>query len=169
MAQKTILAVEDDGIFAAYLETVLIDLGYAVIGPVATGVDAIDRTRANEPDLILMDIDLAGEMNGIEAAHRIRSFSHVPVVYLTGHSEDPFLKQAGATGPYAYLVKPVSRKELAATIEIVLYRHALDMKLKESEERLALALRATQDGRVGLEYGDGRSHLFHPLENDAGL
>ena len=145
MAQKTIFAVEDDDIFAAYLETALTDLGYAVLGPVATGEDAIAQARANKPDLILMDIDLAGEMDGIAAADHIKSFLDVPIIYLTGHSEPSFLRQAGITAPYGYLVKPVSRQELATTIEMALYRHALDMKLKASEQRFRSLFETSRD------------------------
>jgi PAS domain S-box-containing protein len=146
MAQKAILAVEDDDLLAEYLETTLTELGYAVIGPVATGEDAIDRVRAQRLDLVLMDIKLAGEMDGIAASDHIRSLSDVPIVYLTSYSQDPLLEQAKITAPYGYLVKPVSRRELAATIEMALYRHALDMKLKASEERLKLALASSHTG-----------------------
>ena len=144
MAQ-TILAVEDDGIYADYLETVLTDLGYAVLGPVATGEDAIARAKANKPDLILMDINLAGEMDGIAAAEQIHSFSDIPLIYLTGQSDDPSLRQARITTPYGYLVKPVSRQELRATIEMALYRHGFDMRLKESEQRFRSLFETSRD------------------------
>ena len=144
MAQ-TILAVEDDEIFADYLKTVLTEKGYIVLGPVATGENAIARARANRPDLVLMDINLAGETDGIAAAEQIHSFSDVPVIYLTGHSEDPFLKEARVTAPYGYLVKPVSRQELTATIEMALYRHGLDIKLKESEQRFRSLFETSRD------------------------
>ena len=101
-----------------------------------------------------MDIALAGEMDGIAAADHIQSFSDVPIVYLTGHSRDPLLKQARVTAPYGYLVKPVSRQELAATIEMALYRHALNVKLKERMEmdvrRAAAEWRATFDSIADL-------------------
>jgi two-component system, cell cycle sensor histidine kinase and response regulator CckA len=138
MAQKTILTVEDDGIYAAYIETVLDGLGYAVLQPVATGEEAIVQAIADKPDLILMDIKLAGEMDGITAANHIKSCSDVPIIYLTSYSQDSLLEQARITTPYGYLVKPVSRQELKVTIEMALYRHALDRKLKESEEKYRL-------------------------------
>jgi PAS domain S-box-containing protein len=146
VAQKAILVVEDDDIVADYLEAALIDLDYAALEPMATGEDAIAQARAQKPDLILMDIELAGEMDGIAAADHIQSFSDVPIIYLTSLSEAPFRRQAGTTPPYGYLVKPVSRQELGATIEMALYRHALDMKLKESDERLKLALASSHMG-----------------------
>ena len=146
MAEKAILAVEDDDILAAYLETVLTDLGYAVLGPVATGKDAVAQTHARTPDLILMDIKLADEMDGIAAAQNIRSFLDVPIIYLTGCTQDPVLEQAKTAAPYGYLVKPVSKQELASTIEMALYRHALDMKVKESDSRLKSALVSARMG-----------------------
>ena len=146
MAQKTILAVEDDSAFSAYIKAVLTDLGYTVIGPAATGEDAIAQAMVRKPDLVLMDIDLAGVMNGIEAADRIRSFLDIPIIYLTGHSEAPFLKQASVTAPYGYLIKPVTRQELSVTIEMAFHRHALDAKLKDSDARLRLALASARMG-----------------------
>ncbi len=146
MPQKRILAVEDDDLFAGYLETVLAKMGYLVLPTAATGEDGVARAKAHRPDLVLMDIKLAGAMDGIEAARHIQSFCDIPIVYLTGHSDGPFLSDAKITMPYGYLVKPVTQQELAATMEMALYRHGLDMKLKESESRLALALAAAHMG-----------------------
>ena len=160
MENKTILIVEDDGILAVQLRNMLIELGYNVPEPVATGEEAIAVVTAGRsdlvspelvlselaspdlalsglilPDLILMDIKLAGEMDGITAAARIRSVADVPIVFLTGFSHDPLLQRAKTTAPYGYLVKPVSQQNLVATIEMALYKHTLDRQLKESEER----------------------------------
>ena len=146
MAQEKVLIVEDDGIVAAYLEETLIDLGYVVLEPVATGDGAVDRVKTQRPDLVFMDINLAGPMDGVTATERIHSFSDVPVVYLTSYSEESLLEKAKVTRPYGYLVKPVSPQELAATIETALYRHALDEKLRESENRLKLALASSHMG-----------------------
>jgi PAS domain S-box-containing protein len=135
MGEKTILIVEDDGIIAIDLKETLSRLGYAVLDPVATGDRAIAAATENRPDLVLMDVDLPGRLNATEASETIRANLDIPVVYLTGYSRDPLLQQAKVTAPYGYLVKPVPDRELVATIEIALYRHNLDRKLKESEER----------------------------------
>jgi signal transduction histidine kinase/ActR/RegA family two-component response regulator len=87
------------------------------------------------PDLVLMDIHLAGEMDGITAAERICSVADIPIVFLTGFSQDHLLQRAKITAPYGYLVKPASQQNLAATIEMALYKHTLDRQLKESEAR----------------------------------
>lgn len=138
MAHERILIVEDDGILAAHLENTLTELGYEVLEPAATGEGAVDKVRTLEPDLVIMDIDLSGSVDGISATECIHSFSDVPVVYLTGYSQDPLLQDAKITAPYGYLVKPAPTREIAATIEMALYRHNLDTKLKESERKYRL-------------------------------
>lgn len=140
MAGETILVVEDDGILATHLQDMLTRCGYIVPEPVATGEAALAVTEALLPELVLMDIYLAGPMNGVAAAQQIYTRFDIPVIYLTAFSTEALLHQAKITTPYGYLVKPVSERELLATLEMTLYRHRLDRRLKNSEERLALAL-----------------------------
>ena len=140
MTGKTILIVEDDGIIAARLHDMLTRVGYTTPEPVASGEAAVAAVAATAPDLVLMDIALAGAMNGITAAEHIRVEYNVPIVYLTAYSQTAQLERAKATYPYGYLIKPVTERELVATVEMALQRHALDRRIKKSEERLALAL-----------------------------
>ena len=140
MAGKTILIVEDDGIIAARLHDILTRFGYRVPEPMASGEAAVAAVAAAVPDLVLMDIELAGAINGVTAAEHIRVEFDVPIIYLTAYSQAAQLERAKATYPYGYLIKPVAERELLATLEMALHRHALDRRLKESEERLALAL-----------------------------
>jgi signal transduction histidine kinase/DNA-binding response OmpR family regulator len=150
MEKKTILIVEDDAIIAFNLRNTLIGLGYSVPEPVAAGAAAIAAVTAVRsgplspdllspdlilPDLILMDIQLAGDMDGITAAEHIRLAVDVPIVFLTSYAQDPLLQRAKTTEPYGYLIKPASSRELAAVIEMALYKHVLDRKLRESEDR----------------------------------
>jgi signal transduction histidine kinase/CheY-like chemotaxis protein len=139
MEKETILIVEDDAILTVHLRNMLIGLGYSVPEPVATGAAAIAAVAAERPDLVLMDIQLAGVMDGITAAGHIRSVADVPIVFLTGYSQDPLLQRAKTTAPYGYLLKPVSQRELAATIEMALYRHRIDRQLKEHKDALQKA------------------------------
>jgi DNA-binding NarL/FixJ family response regulator len=134
--RATVLIVEDDGILATHLSATVLELGYTVLGPVPTGEAAVTIFQNNQADLVLMDIELAGEMNGIETAKSIASISDVPVVFVTGFSQEPMLEQVKTVTPYGYLVKPVSERELAATISMSLHRYCLDRQLKES--RIAL-------------------------------
>ena len=133
MYKATILIVEDDGILAFHLQEMLSSLGYGIAGPLASGEEALDFVTANEVDLVLMDIELAGAMNGISAAETISNRTNIPIVFLTGFSQDPLLEEAKIAAPYGYLIKPVPERELAAAIEIALHRHRLDQKLRESQ------------------------------------
>ena len=156
MEKKTILIVDDDGVLAVRLQNMLIELGYNVPEPVATGEEAIAAVAAERPDLILpdlilMDIQLAGEMDGITAAERICSVIDVPIVFLTAFSKDPVLQRAKAIAPYGYLIKPVSSRELTATIEIAFHRHSFDRQLKEINNVLCLAQAELKEAREDLE------------------
>jgi len=139
MEKKTILIVEDDGILGLQLKNMLLNLGYNVPEPVATGEETIVAVAVERPDLILMDIQLAGEMDGVTAAGRICSMADIPIVFLTGFFQDPLLQRAKIAAPYGYLIKPVSLLELTATIEMALYKHSLDRQLKEINNELCLA------------------------------
>ena len=140
MTGQTILIVEDDGIIAARLQDILTRFGYIAPEPVASGEAAVAAVATAVPDLVLMDIALAGMVNGVTAAEHIRAEFDVPIVYLTAYSQAAQLERAKATDPYGYLIKPVAERELLATLEMALHRHAFDRRLRESEERLALAL-----------------------------
>ena len=118
---KRILIVEDDGIIADRLRSILTRLGYEALGPVATGEEAIRKAEQTPPDLLLMDICLAGELNGIEATAQIRSMFDIPVVYMTAaYLSDDLVQEAKVTEPCRFLVKPVRDGELKETIEIAL-------------------------------------------------
>ena len=128
---KKILIVEDEFIPAYDLSDNLEHLGYQVTGIVDTGESAIEEVTQNPPDLILMDIKLRGEMNGIQAATQIREQDYdIPVVYLTAFSDDATLKQAAMTAPYGYLTKPVKPEDIRATIAIALSKHEEDAKIR---------------------------------------
>ena len=125
--------MEDDGILALFLANMLSRLGYAILPPVATGEKAVECAIETRPDLILMDIQLAGDMNGITAARNITEKCPVPIIFLTSFAQKSILDQARQTAPYGYLVKPVTERDLATTIETALYKFKLDQKLRESE------------------------------------
>ncbi len=140
MTGKTILIVEDDGIIATRLHDVLTRAGYHVPPPVTSGEEAMAAVAKAPPDLVLMDIELAGVINGITAAEHLRADFDLPIIYLTAYSLPTQLEKAKATSPYGYLVKPVAERELLATLEMALHRHEIDRQLKDSQEQLALAL-----------------------------
>lgn len=146
MTQATVLIVEDDAVLAIHLKDLLVRQGYAVLTPISSGEEAIRAVQALNPSIILMDIELAGQMSGISAAEQIGAVTDIPVIFLTGYSHDPLLQQAKITAPYGYLVKPVPERELAGTIEIALYRYKLDHQVKESEARYRGLIEQAFDG-----------------------
>ena len=129
-----ILVVEDDKNVAAVLEARLESFGYDVCDIAATGLKAIDSAMRLDPDLILMDILLEGDMNGIEAADKINAQSNVPIIFLTCLNDPVVLERAIDTNPYGYLVKPYDNAALKSAIEITLIRHQAD---REKEELIA--------------------------------
>lgn len=131
-----ILVVEDEIIIAEDIQRKLKKMGYDVPVIVSSGEEAIRKTKEIIPDLILMDIVIHGNMDGIETAGQIHSLFDIPVVYLTAYADEKTLERAKITEPFGYLIKPFKERELQITIEIALYKHEMEKKLKESERRL---------------------------------
>jgi two-component system cell cycle sensor histidine kinase/response regulator CckA len=130
-----ILIVEDEVMLAKELARGVKKSGYDVVGRVTTGEDAVRRAEETQPDLILMDIELEGETDGIEAAKLIRSRIDTAIVYLTADATTEVFGKAKITEPYAFLTKPVSPQELRRTVETALYKRQMDRRLKQSERR----------------------------------
>ncbi len=141
-----ILVVEDESIVAMDLKNSLQVLGYEVVGTVCCGEDAIAKAMESRPDLMLMDIMLKGEMDGIQAAEAIHEHLDIPVIFLTACADDVTLQRAKITGPFGYLIKPFEEWELRGHIEIALYKHDMERRLRESEERYSLATQGANDG-----------------------
>lgn len=142
MVEKMILVVEDESIVAEDLRNSLINLGYSVPSVVSSGEKAISTAKDISPDLVLMDIVLQGEMDGIEAAKQIRLSYDIPVVYLTSYSDEQILERAKITEPYGYIIKPFRERELHINIEIALYKHKMEKKLRKSQQWLSSTLKS---------------------------
>jgi len=134
MEKKKVLVVEDEFITASDIQSTLGRMGFDVPGIADTGEDAIRMAGELKPDVILMDILLKGSMNGITAAGIIRDRYAIPVIYLTGQSDDATIGKALESEPFGYIIKPFEEKTLKATIGMALYKHALDESLRESEQ-----------------------------------
>lgn len=135
----SILIVEDDAILSVNLHEMLTEAGYRVLNVLATGEKAVEVVQQEEkPDLIIMDVKLAGEMDGITAAQRINAIADIPLIYITAYGDNSLISQAGGTLPYAYLVKPVLERELLAAIQLALHKHNAEQKLKNPESTLEL-------------------------------
>jgi PAS domain S-box-containing protein len=154
--------VEDERIVARDLTNTLTDLGYTVVGSVATGEEAVQQACKHRPNLVLMDIRLAGTLDGVQAAEKIRSERDIPVIYLTAHSDDETLRRARDTGPFGYLVKPFKAPELRCAIEIALHKHEIDARLREREQWLATTLRSIGDGVIATD-AKQRVTLLNPV------
>jgi CheY-like chemotaxis protein len=125
MTEAKILVVEDENIVALEIKKRLQKLGYIVPSVASTGEDAISKVEGILPDLVLMDIMLKGEIDGIDAAGEIRKRFNIPVVYLTAYSDEETLQRAKLTEPYGYILKPFEENDLRTTIEIALYKHQI--------------------------------------------
>lgn len=131
-----ILIVEDEFIIAKSISMILSKLGYNVIGIEAEALSAIEKVKNAAPDIILMDISLAGDMDGIEAAQYIKFHYNIPVIYLTAHVDKELTDRVKITEPYGYVLKPIGSNEekiLQCFIEMALYKTMIDKKFKEQE------------------------------------
>jgi len=141
MAKTKILIVEDEGLVARDIEETLIRLGYEVVAIAHSGRDAVEEAARYEPALVLMDIVLQGDMDGITAAGLIREHSNIPIVYLTAYADKKTLQRAKLTTPFGYILKPFRERELQTNIEIAIYKHALEVErenlIKELQDALA--------------------------------
>lgn len=136
MEKAQVLIVEDDVIIAMDLESRMKKLGYGVTGIVSYGEQAIEKVKENAPDVVLMDIVLKGEMDGIEAAEEIRTQYDIPVIFLTAFADKDRLKRAKLTYPFGFIIKPFQDKDLEVTIEMALYVAKADKERKQVEEAL---------------------------------
>jgi len=132
--KKRVLIVEDEVIIARDIESKLRGLGYDTLPIVSSGEEAVERAGELKPDLILMDIVLNGEIDGIEATSRIGRLFNIPVVYLTAYADDKTLERAKVTDPFGYMIKPFGEKELHSTVEMAIYKHRSTEKLLDSME-----------------------------------
>lgn len=124
---KRILVVEDEFIIALDLKLGLENLGYAVIDTVGTGQEAIDIAVENRPDVVIMDIKLKGDMDGIEAAEKIAEL-HIPVIYLTANTDDFTFNKANMKGSYGFLEKPFNLDKLDTVIKLTIQRSKIESK-----------------------------------------
>ncbi len=134
MSKARIMIVEDEWVIADDIRMRLLESDYEVSSMAVSGEEAVRKAREDMPDLILMDINLEGKMTGIEAAGLINERIHIPHIFLTAFSDDAIIKQAAETGASGYLLKPYDTVEMNAAIEMALYKHKMEDKLKESEE-----------------------------------
>ena len=147
MADVKILLVEDESIEAMDIKRTLESFGYEVPYVASSGEDAIEKAPAILPDLILMDIILDGEIDGIQVANEIEKLD-IPVIYLTAHTEESTVQKAKLTDPYGYIIKPYEQKDLKIAIDIAIYKHDLENKLKASENKYRSIVENVMDAYI---------------------
>jgi diguanylate cyclase (GGDEF)-like protein/PAS domain S-box-containing protein len=129
------MIVEDEGATAMVIQRNLEEMGYSITSVETTAEGAVNKVSIDKPDLVLMDVSLAGEMDGIEAANQIHSISNIPVVYITAHSDEKMVQRIMETEPFGYIIKPFDERDLRIAVEIALYKHGMETKLRESENK----------------------------------
>jgi len=161
MTTARILIVEDEAVIALDLKQRLEALGYVVSAVASSGEAALQDAIRTQPDLVLMDIQLKGELSGIDAAGQISTQLQIPVIYLTAHADEATVQEAKVTNPSGYLLKPLKNHELQVSIETTLYRHRIERRLRQREQRLAAVLGSIGDAVVTTD-GEGSVTFMNP-------
>ena len=136
MARAQILIAEDDGAVALTTKKLVERMGFSVCAIVPSGEEVIDKAKEHKPDLVLMDIILKGKMDGVEAADKIRSELHIPIVYVTAYADEKVLERAKITEPCGYVLKPFGERELKTAVEMALYKHKAEQALQKAHDEL---------------------------------
>ncbi len=151
MEKVSIVIVEDNNIVMLELKDRLEEMGYLVVDTAPSGLDALSKIELHHPNLVMMDIRLKGDMDGIDTAARIKKELDIPVIYLTAHSDDETLQRAKMTEPYGYIIKPFEERELFSVVEMALYKHKMEKKLKENKNWLSATLTSIGDALIATD------------------
>jgi len=151
MNNERVLIVEDEKIIAIDLQRRLERFGYSVVGMAGEGKEAVALALELEPDIILMDIMLAGSMDGVEAAKTIKASKDIPFIFLTAYTDEKTLERAKEVQPYGYILKPFKERELYTTIDIALYKHEMASKLTRQERLFSAILQSINDGIIAVD------------------
>src|SRR5579875_3417492 len=162
MANERILVVEDESIVAKNIQSRLKKLGYNVLALVSSGEEAIRRAEQTQPDLVLMDIVLKGDIDGVEAAKEIRARLNIPIIFLTAYADDNTLERAKVAEPFGYLLKPFEIRELRSAIEIAIYKYKIERRLKKREWWLDVTLKSIGDGVIAAD-AEGLVAFMNPV------
>ncbi|HRH69040.1 MAG: response regulator [Flavobacteriales bacterium] len=166
MAQTNVLVVEDESIVSKDIQHSLKKLGYAVVGAANTGEQAVALALEHMPDIILMDIMLKGEMNGIEAADAIRKETNIPVIFLTAYADESTLAKAKVTQPYGYIIKPFKEIDIHTSIEMALYKHKKETEVLKERDLLYSLVENKEAGGRDIMFVKSNSRLVKLKTSD---
>ena len=136
MGKINVLVVEDEFIVAKDIQQSLKKLGYTVVGSASTGEKALELVAAEKPNIVLMDIMIKGDMNGIETAEKVKKEFQIPVIFLTAYADESTLAKAKITQPYGYIIKPFKEIDLQTSIEMALYKHQKEQEAEKERDLL---------------------------------
>ena len=156
MAKPSVLIVEDEGIIAADIKNTLKNIGYDICGVVDSGERAVQTAGEKNPDLILMDIVLHGELDGVDASKAILDLYDIPVVYLSAHEDDKTIERTKYTHPYGFVLKPFSERELKAALKMALFKRESEKRIQESEARYFRLTENARDMIYRMSLPDGK-------------
>ncbi|MFP3562780.1 ATP-binding protein [Paraburkholderia sp. SIMBA_030] len=162
MAAARILIVEDDRVVARDIAQQMNRAGHTVIGITARGEDALPLAADTAPDLVLMDVRLEGELDGVDTARLMRENFNLPVVFLTAYADEETVRRATVTEPFGYVLKPFDDTQLRTVVEMALYKHGVERRLRESEQRYAVTLSSIGDAVIATGR-DSRISFINPV------
>lgn len=148
MSVPRIMIVEDMATISLYAKKILLNKGFDVVAVVKSGEEAILKAEELKPDLILMDILLEGDMDGIETTHIIHRNNRIPILYMTGGTEEEYLERALETAPYGYIFKPFDSISLYTVVRNAIHKHELEQRLRQEERRFKLTIEGLSCGLV---------------------
>jgi two-component system cell cycle sensor histidine kinase/response regulator CckA len=162
---NSVMIVEDERSLARDMADCLTGMGYAVTGTIATAEECFESVRQRRPDLVLMDIHIEGGLGGIETARRLRDDFDIPVVFLSAHADEKTVGRAKLASPLGYLLKPFSMSELENAVEVGLFKHQMERRLRERERWFSTTLRAIGDAVVTVDI-EGRVTFMNRAAED---
>ncbi|HEY5374557.1 MAG TPA: response regulator [Polyangiaceae bacterium] len=159
--RAAVLIVEDEGIIAQNVQELLTGLGYDAFAIATTSAEAVAQASERCPDVVLMDIRIGGELDGIATAALLRQRFDVPIIYLTALADEATLDRAKRTEPHGYLVKPIRPADLQSAIEIALFKHAMERRLRVRERWFSTTVRSISDAIITVDLG-GKITFMNP-------
>jgi len=151
MHSTTVLIVEDEELLGLQLEKRLASFGIPSIVRFSNGEQAINHVKTHPVDIILMDVQIEGDLDGIETSYEIKRIKNIPIIFLSAHTEDEFLKRVAAIDPLGYLLKPLQEESLRVMISLAVHKSKLSRELEKKERWLEAILNNLTEAVIGID------------------